>query len=201
MNGKDAWPTPDSALVVVDVQNDFCPGGALAVPEGDAVVPVVNAWVRRFRAAGRPVVYTQDWHPPGHCSFAERGGPWPPHCVQGTQGAALVAGLDVDGIRVLKGFEPDHDAYSGFDGFVAAPDGTPSATPLATWLREHGVRSVLVVGLATDYCVQATALDALRLGFRVAVDPDGCRAVDVSPGDGQRALDRMAEAGASLLGR
>lgn len=188
----------DAALIVVDLQNDFCPGGALAVPDGDAVVPRINRWVEAFSAAGRPVAYTQDWHPPGHVSFRERGGPWPPHCVQGTPGAAFHPDLLVRGTLFRKAFEPDRDAYSGFEGVRVEPDGSLSDEGLADWLRRLGVRRLVVVGLATDYCVRATALDGLRAGFAVEVDPAACRAVDVSPGDGDRALAELRQAGATL---
>jgi nicotinamidase/pyrazinamidase len=189
---------PDTALVVVDLQNDFCPGGALAVPDGDRIIPLVNRWVDRIRDAGGPIVYTQDWHPANHISFRERGGPWPPHCVQGTPGAELAPGLDVDGPRVLKGFIPDEEAYSGFDGVVTRAGEPPVGPRLADWLRDQGVRRLIVVGLATDYCVQATVLDGLAAGFRVAIDREGCRAVNVRPDDGKQAITRMLESGAEL---
>jgi nicotinamidase/pyrazinamidase len=187
-----------TALVVVDVQNDFCPGGALAVPEGDRIIPLVNRWVERIVDAGGPVVYTQDWHPPNHISFVEQGGPWPPHCVQGTPGADLHPDLVVEGLRVLKGFHPDEEAYSGFDGVVVRPGDPPVGPRLADWLRDQGVTRLIVVGLATDYCVQASVLDGLAAGFRVAVDREACRAVNVTPGDGDRALARMLHSGAEI---
>ncbi len=173
------------ALIMVDVQNDFCPGGSLAVPRGDEVVEPLNRAARKFRH----VVATQDWHPPGHASFQESGGPWPPHCVQGTRGAELHPGLDRGPIEKLvrKGDDPAKDAYSGFDG-----------TDLAEWLRSQGVKRVFVGGLATDYCVRATALDARKEGFEVVVLTDAVRAVDVNPGDGEKALEEMREAGAIL---
>lgn len=157
-----------AALIVVDVQNDFCPGGALPVPEGDRVVPVVNALAQAFARRGRPVVATQDWHPPDHVSFRERGGPWPPHCVQGTPGALLHPELRQEPIThlVRKAYRPDQEAYSGFEG-----------TGLADLLRGLGVEEVYVCGLATDYCVNATALDAARAGFRAAVVEDATRPV------------------------
>lgn len=157
-----------AALVVVDLQNDFCPGGALAVPEGDRIVPVVNALAQAFARAGRPVVATQDWHPPDHVSFRERGGPWPPHCVQGTPGADLHPELRREPIThiVRKAYRPDQEAYSGFQG-----------TGLADLLRGLGVDEVYVCGLATDYCVHATAVDAARAGFRTTVVEDAARPV------------------------
>ncbi len=173
-----------TALVVVDVQHDFLPGGALGVPGGDAVVEPLA------RAAGAAdlVVRTRDAHPPGHCSFATRGGTWPAHCVRGTRGAELhpeIAALD--GPVVDKATEPDADAYSGFDG-----------TGLADLLREAGVGHVVVGGLATDYCVRATVLDALAAGFRTTVLADAVAAVDVMQGDGDRALEEMVGAGARI---
>ncbi|EKP95482.1 bifunctional nicotinamidase/pyrazinamidase [Thermaerobacter subterraneus] len=190
---------PDAALVVVDVQNDFCPGGALAVPQGDQVVPVLNRWIGAFHAAGRPVVFTQDWHPSGHVSFREQGGPWPVHCVQGSPGAAFHPDLQVRGTVFRKGFAPDREAYSGFDGALAAGEaGVRPEVTLAGWLRQQGVRHLYVGGLATDYCVRATVLDGLREGFRVTVLVPAVRAVDVTPGDGERALAEMEAHGALL---
>ena len=192
---------PAAALVVVDVQNDFCPGGALAVPEGDRVVPVLNRWVDAFHRAGRVVVYTQDWHPENHVSFRARGGPWPVHCVQGTHGAAFHPDLAVRGVVFRKGFDPDREAYSGFDGALAEGErDVRPETGLAAWLREQGVRRLYVGGLATDYCVRATVLDALREGFQVTVLVPAVRAVDVTPGDGRRALEEMQARGAVLAG-
>jgi len=175
------------ALIVVDFQNDFMPGGALAVPEGDQIGERVNELAAdpRFEL----VVATRDWHPRNHGSFKERGGPWPVHCVQGSEGAELHPSLDRSRIDVVldAGEDPDTDGYSGFDG-----------TQLEQLLRERGIDKVTVVGLATDYCVKHTALDALRTGFEVTVDREGIRAVEVEPGDGQRALDEVRDAGAAL---
>ncbi|PZN06327.1 MAG: nicotinamidase [Bacillota bacterium] len=192
---------PEGALVVVDVQNDFCPGGALAVPQGDRVVPVLNRWIDAFRRAGRVVVYTQDWHPQDHVSFRQRGGPWPPHCIQGTRGAAFHPDLLVQGTVFRKGFDADREAYSGFDGALARGEtGVEPEVDLAGWLRQQGVRRLYVGGLATDYCVRATVLDGLREGFQVTVLVPAVRAVDVSPGDGRRALEEMQARGAVLAG-
>lgn len=179
------------ALVVVDVQNDFCPGGALPVPEGDRVVPVINAWIRAARGAGVPVFASRDWHPPGHASFRERGGPWPPHGVQGSWGARFHPDLELppEAVVVDKGTDPDRDAYSAFEG-----------TDLARRLREAGARRLWVGGLALDYCVRATVLDALRNGFAVRLLRDATRPVEVRPGDGDRALGEMAAAGAEIVG-
>ena len=173
-----------TALLAVDVQGDFLPGGSLAVPDGDAVVAPLLAAAER---AGM-VVATRDWHPAGHVSFAERGGPWPVHCVAGTAGGALHPDVDrVADLVVSKGTDTEVDAYSGFD-----------RTPLAAVLRAAGITRVLVGSLATDYCVRATALDALREGFEVVVLRDAVRAVDVQPGDGDRALEEMRAAGAQI---
>jgi nicotinamidase/pyrazinamidase len=174
------------ALIIVDVQNDFCPGGALAVPRGDEVVPVINRLLERHWLS----VATKDWHPAGHCSFESRGGPWPPHCVEGTAGAELHPKLDATKIRLVitKGSHPDRDAYSGFQG-----------TELAKILRGKGVNRVVVCGIATDYCVRATAHDALQEGFEVLVLEDAIRGVEVQPGDSQRALDELRQAGAAVI--
>ena len=172
------------ALVIVDFQNDFTPGGALAVPEGDTIAAKLNA----LAASGDYdlVVATRDWHPADHSSFAEQGGPWPVHCVAGTQGAQLHADLDrsrID-ITVDKGQDVKTDGYSGFAG-----------TDLEALLRERGITQVTVVGLATDYCVKNTALDALRAGLEVTVDPTAVRGVEVQAGDSERALAEVRAAG------
>ena len=175
------------ALVIVDFQNDFTPGGALGVAGGDEITGRLN----ELAASGNydVVVATRDWHPPDHGSFAAAGGPWPEHCVQGTPGAELHPGLDralVD-VVVDKGQDPATEGYSGFE-----------ATNLAELLRERNVDHVTVVGLATDYCVKNTALDALRAGFGVTVDSTAVRAVEVAPGDGARALEEVRAAGGSV---
>jgi nicotinamidase/pyrazinamidase len=181
----------NSALVVVDIQNDFCPGGALAVDGGDQIVPVVNRLIPLFKL----VVSTQDWHPANHISFRQRGGPWPPHCVQGTFGAELHSGLHTGRIThyFKKAFNPDQDDYSEFAGIDA------EGRALDEVLREAGVKTIYFVGLATDYCVKSTVLDALRLGYECYVVTDGVRAVNVEPDDGQKALAEMAAAGANLI--
>ena len=179
------------ALVLVDVQNDFLPGGSLAVPEGDQILEPINRWLARFSAARLPVFATRDWHPPEHCSFAARGGPWPPHCVAGTRGAEFAPGLQLRGgsrLTVIdKGTAPDADAYSGFQG-----------TDLHTRLQGAAARRLFVGGLATDYCVLNTVLDARRLGYDVIVLQRAIRPVEVHPGDGARALAAMSAAGARL---
>jgi epoxyqueuosine reductase len=186
-------PTRD-ALIVVDVQNDFCPGGALGVRGGDEVVPVINRYVERFRAAGAPIFASRDWHPPVTRHFQAYGGVWPPHCVQGTAGAAFHPGLRLppEATVVSKGMDPEEDAYSAFQ----AED--PQGRALPDVLAERRVRRLFVGGLATDYCVRATALDAARAGFEVVVLTDAIRAVDLQPGDGARAEAEMRRAGARL---
>jgi nicotinamidase/pyrazinamidase len=175
------------ALIIVDFQNDFTPGGVLAVPEGDRIADRLNA----LAGSGDYdlVVATRDWHPPNHGSFAEQGGPWPTHCVAGTPGAELHPALDRSRIGAVidKGQDPSTEGYSGFD-----------ATGLATLLREREVEHVTVVGLATDYCVKNTALDALREGFSVTVDSAAVRGIDTQPGDSQQALEEVRAAGASV---
>jgi nicotinamidase/pyrazinamidase len=188
------------ALIVVDVQNDFCPGGSLAVPEGDRVIAVIQPWIDQFAQNEQPVVFTQDAHPPNHISFKDRGGPWPPHCVVGTHGFRLHPALRVPESAQFfhKGYLPDRDAYSGFEGVWVRPDGSRSETRLADWLRAQGVNTVYIAGLATDYCVRATALNALAAGFDTYVIRDGVRGVDVAPGDSDRALQEMVDKGAKL---
>lgn len=187
------------ALIVVDVQNDFCPGGALGVPRGDEVVTVLNEWIKKFKERGLPIVYTQDWHPEDHISFNKRGGPWPDHCVQGSAGASFHPDLIVEGVIFRKGFDPEKEAYSGFDGYLVRDDGSiDENTSLATWLKQQGVKRIFVGGLTTDYCVRATVLDGLKNGFQVQVLTAACRPVDVNPGDGERALSEMQAAGARL---
>ena len=180
------------ALVVVDVQNDFCPGGALGVPGGDEIVPVCNRYIDLFRKGGGRVFLSRDWHPAETTHFKAYGGVWPPHCVQGTSGAAFHADLAAppDAVVVSKGMDPREDAYSAFQ----ARDGR--GTPFATLIRKLGVRRLYVAGLATDYCVKATTLDALREGFEVVVLADAIRAVDLASGDGERAVAEMHQAGA-----
>jgi nicotinamidase/pyrazinamidase len=174
------------ALIVVDVQNDFCPGGALAVSGGDAVVDPIN----RLAAEAAFVVATRDWHPPDHGSFAAGGGPWPVHCVRDTPGAQLHPGIDASQVDAVvdKGQSRDAEGYSAFEG-----------TELERLLRDRGVDTVDVAGLALDYCVKATALDARRAGFDVVVHRDATRAVEVSPGDGDRAVNDLRAAGVEVV--
>ena len=176
------------ALIVVDYQNDFTPpDGALAVPEGDEIADKINALARS--GDYDLVVATRDWHPPDHGSFMENGGPWPVHCVAGTEGAQLHPALDTGAIDVIvdKGQDRETEGYSGFDG-----------TDLASLLRERGIGEVTIVGLATDYCVRQTALEALQEGFAVTVDSTAVRGVEVEPGDSHRALEEIRAAGAAI---
>jgi nicotinamidase/pyrazinamidase len=198
------------ALIIVDVQNDFLPGGALAVPEGDQVIPVINDLSLEFDL----VFTTQDWHPANHCSFAasypgKKIGDrilidgqeqilWPVHCVQNTYGAELAAGLRPKvisgGVRISKGTDERVDSYSGFFENLRK-----RSTGLETLLRQHEVDDLTIVGLATDYCVKATVLDARDLGFKVTVYENACRAVNLSPDDGTNALATMREAGVTVM--
>jgi nicotinamidase/pyrazinamidase len=192
-------PTYDShtALIVVDVQNDFAdPAGSLSVSGGDSIIPFVNEQVRAARAAGATVVYTQDWHPPSTPHFARDGGIWPVHCVRDTWGAAFHPALIVEGAVVRKGSHGE-DGYSGFSMRDPAT-GASAPTELDGLLRTAGVSGVVVCGLATDYCVKATVLDAVSLGFAATLLECGIRSVDLQPGDGQRALDEMRSAGAEI---
>jgi nicotinamidase/pyrazinamidase len=180
---------PD-ALVIVDFQNDFTPpDGALAVPGGDAIAPRLNALARDERFA--LVIATRDWHPPDHGSFVQQGGIWPPHCVQGTPGAELHPALDRDPIDAVvdKGQRADTEGYSAFE-----------ADELGELLRDRGITALTVVGLATDYCVLNTARDALAAGYEVTVDASATRAVDATPGDGDRALAELRERGVRIAG-
>lgn len=197
-----------NCLVIVDVQNDFCPGGALPVKEGDRVVPVINRLVRRFDR----VAATQDWHPLEHLSFAanhpgRQPGEviqlagleqvlWPVHCVQETPGADFHPDLDRSGIQAVfrKGVDPEVDSYSGF-----FDNGRRRSTGLEDYLRREGVEEVYVCGLATDYCVRWTALDAVRLGFRTWVIEDACRGVELRPGDTARAFEEMSRLGVQII--
>ena len=178
------------ALIAVDVQRDFLPGGSLAVPDGHEVVPVLNAYVSRFQQDGLPVVATRDWHPPDHCSFETQGGIWPPHCIRDSKGAAFADGLELpeDVIVISKATRSDADAYSGFDG-----------TDLESQLHERAVKRLFIGGLATDYCVLATVTDGLKAGFEVVLLRDAVRAVGVQPADEADALAAMREAGAQSI--
>ena len=178
------------ALIVIDPQLDFFPGGALAVPEGDAILAPVNRAIESFTERGLPVVVTRDWHPHDHCSFVEHGGPWPAHCVRGTSGAELHPELDLPPLftMVHKATESEREAYSDFDG-----------TGLGDLLRSRGVRRLFVAGLALDYCVRATCLDAIDAGFEVVLLTNATRAVNVEPDDGDRALAELVAVGVRPL--
>lgn len=182
LNDKDA-------LIIVDVQNDFCPGGSLAVASGDEVAAKASEIGAKFRISGARTFATQDWHPAKHSSFVEQGGPWPPHCVAGSNGADFHPSLSlpIGSSIIRKGTNVQEDAYSGFQG-----------TGLEEQLRRLNVRRVFVCGLATDYCVLNTALDACSFGFETYVLTDAIAAVDANPGDGEAALKRMLEAGARM---
>ncbi|HXU35434.1 MAG TPA: bifunctional nicotinamidase/pyrazinamidase [Blastocatellia bacterium] len=181
----------DSALILVDIQNDFCPAGALAVTEGDLIVPIVNRLISRFPL----VISTQDWHPANHISFKAQGGPWPPHCVQGTTGAELHPDLKTDTIALYfrKASSPDKDDYSEFAGK------DERGRSLDEVLKGHGVKKIYVVGLATDYCVLETVLDGIKHGYEVYAVTDAMRAVNVNPDDGEKALYKMVSSGAHLV--
>lgn len=183
--------TVGDALLVVDVQNDFLPGGSLAVPGSERILPVINRHIEKFRALGCPVYLTRDWHPFDHASFRNQGGPWPVHCVADTPGAGFSAALALpEAAQVIsKGVLRESEGYSGFDG-----------TDLQARLDYAGIRRLFVAGLATDYCVLNTVLDALKRGYAVFLLRDAVRAVDVVPGDGDKALQTMRRHGAFLIG-
>ncbi len=177
------------ALIVVDVQNDFCSGGTLAVAEGDQVVPPLNKLIEEFLERGEPVFKTRDWHPEQTKHFQAYGGTWPVHCVQNTKGAEFHPNLiDDKHIRIISNGLGDADCYSAFD-----------ETDLELQLHRLGVEEVWVGGLATDYCVKSTVLDALKKGFRVKALENAMRAVDINPGDGERAIAEMRGAGAEIV--
>ncbi len=181
------------ALIVVDMQRDFMPGGALPVPEGDSIIPIIQECIKLFSKRGALIVATRDWHPPDHVSFKENGGPWPRHCVRNTSGAEFVVDLPEDAVIISKATEPDKEAYSGFEN-----------TKLAEVLRERGIKKIYVCGVATEYCVRATAMDALKLGFEVHLLTDAVKGIN--PEDEKRAMAELKKSGAvmedcrSLLG-
>jgi nicotinamidase/pyrazinamidase len=178
-----------TALVVVDVQNDFCPGGALPVKDGDQVVPVLNKYIEKFRLARAPIIFTRDWHPPDHNSFKEQGGPWPPHCVQNTHGARFHPDLMIPAeAEIMSKADEKDEAYSFFQG-----------TDMNNRLHERGIKRLLIGGLATDYCVRETVLDGLRNGFEVLLLQDASKGVDVKPGDSGRAVEEMVSKGAKAI--
>ena len=180
---------PKRALIVVDVQNDFCPGGTLAVADGDEVVEPLNELIDEFLERGDPVYKSRDWHPPTTRHFQSHGGTWPVHCVQNTKGAEFHPALrDDPRIEVISKGLGDKDCYSAFD-----------ETDLAARMRDQKVEEVVVGGLATDYCVKNTVLDAVKHGFKVKAVENAMRAVDVKPGDGERAIEEMRSAGAKMV--
>lgn len=182
-------PGPGDALLVVDVQNDFLPGGALGIAGGDAVVAPINRLLAAWRRHGLPVFLSRDWHPAGHCSFAAQGGPWPAHCVAGSRGAEFAQSLAVapGDVVISKATRPDKDAYSALDG-----------TTLPDALRARNVGRVFIAGLATDYCVRATGHDARAAGLDVVVLVDAVCAVNRQPGDDDRALADLQAEGCEL---
>ncbi len=192
MNKQNIRLTKNDALLVVDVQYDFLPGGSLGVKEGDQVVSVLNEYIARFHAEALPIYATRDWHPANHCSFKAQGGIWPPHCIAGTHGAAFPSNLNLPPtVQVIsKATEQNKDAYSGF--------GSPE---LKKQLVAHGVTRVFIGGLTTDYCVLNTVKDAVEYGFQVVVLADAIRAVNVQPEDGERAIAAMKALGAVLATR
>lgn len=178
-----------AALIIVDVQKDFCPRGRLAVKDGDEIIPKINKVTRDFLSADLPIFFTRDWHPPNHCSFVENGGMWPRHCVQYTKGAMFHERLFVPptAIIISKGTEPDKEAYSGFEG-----------TELEKELKNLKVNTLVVTGLATDYCVKNTVIDALSLGFKVILLEDCTKGVNLRPDDSEMAIKVMKEKGALI---
>jgi nicotinamidase/pyrazinamidase len=180
-------PRLGDALMLIDVQNDFLPGGSLAVPSGDEIIPVLNRYIEAFSKASLPVYATRDWHPPDHCSFRAQGGIWPPHCVVDSRGAAFSPKLDLPANTAIisKATNINADAYSDFD-----------ATGLDQRLRQSGISRLFIGGLATEYCVLYTVRDALACGFDVLLLLDGIRAIDLKPGDGQSAIEEMTALGA-----
>jgi nicotinamidase/pyrazinamidase len=183
------------ALIVVDVQNDFCPGGALAVENGDEVVPVLNRYIERFVALRLPIFATRDWHPVKTTHFKAYGGVWPVHCVQGTHGAEFHPDLKLtpEITIVSAGMAADEDGYSGFLGRDS------SGRSLAALLRDRGVERLLIGGLATDYCVKHTVLDGIQEGFQVMLIGDAVRGVNLNPGDSEQAIKEMSAAGAIVV--
>jgi nicotinamidase/pyrazinamidase len=179
--------TPADALIIVDLQNDFLPGGSLGVPQGDDVIAPIQRLIGLYQAHGLPIYASRDWHPVGHCSFTEQGGIWPIHCIAGSHGAAFSAAIPLEEFTTVisKATTVEKDAYSAFNG-----------TGLGDQMRARGIERVAVCGLATDYCVLNTARDALTEGFAALLVLDAIRAVNVKPGDGERAIAEMQAAGA-----
>jgi nicotinamidase/pyrazinamidase len=181
-----------SALLIIDVQNDFCPGGALGVAGGDDIIPLINSYIELFREKGLPVIASRDWHPRETKHFREFGGIWPVHCVQGSSGAMFRPSLHLlpDTLVFSKGMDPEKDDYSALHAQSEA------GTPLPKFLTAEGIENIHICGLATDYCVRQTALEGLRQGFAITVLLDAVRGVDLEPGDSERALAEITAAGA-----
>jgi nicotinamidase/pyrazinamidase len=189
----EPMPSKD-ALIVVDVQNDFCAGGALAVKDGDQIVPVLNRYIDQFAKAGLAIFATRDWHPEKTSHFITGGGPWPPHCIQGSKGAEFHPDLKLppETVTVSAGMGAEEDGYSGFLGR------DENGAKLADVLRQRGIERIFVGGLATDYCVKHTVLDGLKEGFKVVLLADSVRGVNLKPGDSARAIEEMLHAGAEV---
>jgi nicotinamidase/pyrazinamidase len=187
---------PGDGLLLIDPQNDFCPGGSLAVVDGDLVMPVLTAWAGAAAHQGAPIFVSRDWHPPQTTHFKAYGGVWPPHCVMFTRGADFHPDLHLPETATIvsKGMGEQEDAYSAFQARDDAD------TPLQSLLERANVRRLYLGGLATDYCVRSSALDALRNGYKVLLIPDGVRAVNLQAGDGDRALAELSAAGATTYG-
>lgn len=185
---------PDVALLAVDVQNDFCPGGVLPVPRGDTVVPVLNTYIALFQRLGYPIIASRDWHPPQTRHFQPFGGTWPVHCVQGTWGAQFHPNLRLppNAVILSKGMDPEQDSYTAFDGI------DEQRRPLLDILQTLGVKRLFVGGLATDYCVRHSALDALRYGLSVWLLADASRGVDLQPGDSDKAVAEVRREGGKI---
>jgi nicotinamidase/pyrazinamidase len=184
----------NAALLIVDVQIDFCPGGSLAIPEGDTIIPVINRYIELFCMNGLPVIASRDWHPPETSHFRQFGGLWPPHCVQGSEGARFhpLLKLPADATIISKGMDPEKDDYSAFHAV------TDTGATLPDLLDELGAERVYIGGLATDYCVRESALEGMKQGFSVTVLKDAVKGVDLKPGDCARALKEIVKAGAEL---
>jgi nicotinamidase/pyrazinamidase len=180
----------NDAIIIADIQNDFLPGGALPIAEGDQLIPVLNEYIQIFKNAKAKIVASRDWHPSNHMSFKAQGGPWPPHCVQNTEGAKFNTALKLpEGtVIVSKATDPDKEAYSVFDN-----------TGLGGILKSQGISRVFVGGVATDYCVVNSVLDARKMGFEVMVLVDGTRGINVNPGDAEKALTATVKSGASQV--
>lgn len=173
--------------MIIDLQKDFCPGGALPVPEGDQVIPILNKYIKAFRRAGAQIYATRDWHPSDHISFQGQGGKWPPHCIQESEGAKFHPDLELpENVKIIsKATTPQQESYSGF-----------GETDLKYELKRNGIKRVFVGGLATDYCVKNTVLDALDLGFKTILLKDAIRGIDMEHGDSERAIQEMLDKGA-----